>query len=389
MDYAEIEKLIKQHGGRYVFSENDKAKLIFLDAEKYANFLPKNTNAESGKILVTGGAGYIGSHAVADLLGDGYDVIVFDNLSTGASISAQCPIVVGDLLDEHLLDKVFDQYNITAVVHFAGSIIVEESVFNPRKYYSNNIAGSINLLNAMVKHGVKKIVYSSTAAVYGSPRYIPIDEAHPTQPTNPYGESKLAVEKALAWYNQAYDLSAVIFRYFNASGGSPEIDLGESHPVETHLIPRILSVANRESDVVRIFGTDYPTLDGTAMRDYIHVKDVARAHTLALDKLTNDSGIFIYNVGTGHGYTVAQIVDMVMEVTGKMVPIERTDRRPGDPPILVADNKKIRSELVFEPRHSDLETIITSAWDWHKKKSRTPEILIQKETTAKTEERAE
>ncbi|HYE22825.1 MAG TPA: UDP-glucose 4-epimerase GalE [Verrucomicrobiae bacterium] len=373
-NFSDLENLLKQNDGRYLVFEGGKPKMVILEPEKYNKIMGRQNN-ESNKILVTGGAGYIGSHAVADLLDDGYEVIVLDNLSTGYITSAPTPLIIGDLLDSKLLDKIFEQYNISAVVHFAGSIIVEESILNPQKYFDNNLNGSINLVNAMIRHGVKKIVYSSSAAVYGSPRYVPIDEDHPCQPLNPYGDSKLMFERVLNWYMQAHDLSSVIFRYFNAAGGSPELGLGESHPVETHLIPRILAVANKEEELVRIYGYDYPTIDGTAVRDYIHVKDLARAHTLALEKLSQDSGTFIYNVGTGKGYSVAQIIDTVIEVTGKMVPIERSERRPGDPPILIADNKKIKRELKFEPRHSDLETIISTAWEWQKKKTVSKSML--------------
>jgi UDP-glucose 4-epimerase len=365
----EVEELIKQNNGKYLVFEGDKPKLVILDMQVYNSLVAKKDNPGS-YILVTGGAGYIGSHTVHELQSQGQNVVVFDNLSSGYLKNMSCPLVVGDLLDTKALDKVFEDYNIEAVIHFAGSIIVEESVLNPQKYFQNNVVGSLNLLNAMVKHGVKKLVYSSSAAVYGSPRYVPIDENHACQPTNPYGESKLMFERISEWYYSAHDVSSVALRYFNAAGGSPELNLGESHPVETHLIPRVLRVANREDDLLKIFGHDYPTPDGTAVRDYIHVKDLARAHSLALNKLKQDSGHFFYNLGTGHGYSVAQIVDTVMEVTSKMVPIERAERRPGDPPILVADNKKAKAELGFEPKVSDLNTIISSAWEWHKLKQK-------------------
>lgn len=367
IDPNELKDFLNKNNGKFVVLDQGTPKAIILDPEKYPRLLT-NSQDQDAKVLVTGGAGFIGSHAVNDLLDDGFAPVVFDNLSTGSSIPTACPLVVGDLLDPIAINKVFEQFNVTAVIHFAGSIIVEESILNPEKYFLNNVVGSINLLNAMVKHNVKRLVYSSTAAVYGNPRYVPIDESHPCQPTNPYGESKLAVERIIDWYHNAYDLSAVIFRYFNAAGASPEDNSGEAHPIETHLIPRVLKVANKQDDLVKIFGSDYPTSDGTAIRDYIHVKDLAHAHTLALNKLIDEGGMHTYNVGTGQGYSVAQIIDKVVEITGKMVPIEKVQRRPGDPPILVADNKLIKSELGFEAKHSDLITIITSAWEWHKQK---------------------
>jgi UDP-glucose 4-epimerase len=364
----ELERLVKENNGKYLVIEDGKPKMVVLDAEKYRGL--SGQSGSENKILVTGGAGYIGSHTVAHLIQRGFDVVVYDNLSTGYLKSMNCPLVIGDLTDTKALDKVFEDYKISAVIHFAGAIIVEESVLNPQKYFLNNVVGSLNLLNAMVRHGVKNIVYSSSAAVYGSPRYVPIDEDHPCQPTNPYGESKLMFENILKWYQSAHDVSSVGLRYFNAAGGSPELGLGESHPVETHLIPKILRVANKEEDFLKIFGFDYPTPDGTAIRDYVHVKDLAAAHGAAVEKLTSGTGHFVYNLGTGHGYSVAQIVDMVMEVTGKMVTIQKVERRPGDPPILVADNKKAKADLGFELKHSDLNTIISSAWEWHKAKSK-------------------
>jgi UDP-glucose 4-epimerase len=362
----EIEKLLRQNGGKYLVFEQGKPKLVILDADRYRQFVVSENETE--KILVTGGAGYIGSHTVTDLMEHGHEVIVLDNLSTGYLKSLPCPLIVGDLLDSDLMDKIFEQHRIKAVIHFAGSIIVEESVLNPQKYFNNNVLGSLNLLNAMVKHGVLKIVYSSSAAVYGNPDQVPISEEHPLKPLNPYGESKLMFEKILRWYHQAHGVSSVAYRYFNASGAWPEKHLGEAHAVETHLIPRILRVANKQDEMLKVFGSDYPTPDGTAVRDYIHVKDLARVHALALEKLEKEEGSFVYNVGTGRGYSVAQVVDMVMEVTGKMVAIESMERRPGDPAILVADAGKIKKELSFNPKHSDIQTIITDAWNWHIKR---------------------
>lgn len=362
---GELETLLRQNNGKYLVFEGDQPKMVLLDPNEYQKFVSSAVPGE--KILVTGGAGYIGSHTVRRLQELGNEVIVLDNLSAGHMESVNCPLIVGDLMDSGLLDKIFDQNRISAVVHFAGSIEVEESVRNPEKYFRNNVVGSLNLLNCMVKHSVNSIVYSSSAAVYGSPKETPISEDQTCSPTNPYGESKRVFEKILNWYHQAHGISAVIFRYFNAAGGWPEENLGENHPNETHLIPRILRVANKQEESLKVFGDDYPTADGTAVRDYIHVRDLAEAHALAISKLIKERGLFTYNVGTGHGYSVSEIVNMVMDVTGKMVTIQKSPRRAGDPPALVADNAKITKELGFSPKYSDLKTIISSAWEWHQK----------------------
>ncbi|MGE5298115.1 MAG: UDP-glucose 4-epimerase GalE [Acidobacteriaceae bacterium] len=360
---SDVEQLMKQNGGKYLLFEHGRPKMVVLDPGKYKQFLVTDPGKE--KILVTGGAGYIGSHTVFELIERGHDVVVLDNLSSGYLRNVPCPLIVGDVADPLVLDHLFEEHKISAVIHFAGSIIVEESVLNPEKYFDNNLLASINLIKAMIRHGVKKIVYSSSAAVYGDPKYVPIDENHDCHPVNPYGETKLMFEKVLKWQEQAVGLSSVIFRYFNAAGACPEKNLGEAHPVETHLIPRLLKVANREEESVKVFGTDYPTLDGTAVRDFIHVKDLAAAHALAVDKLEAESGCFTYNLGTGVGHTVSQVVDAAMEATNKMIPIVTAQRRPGDPPILVADPKKARAELGFEPKYSTLAEIIKDAWAWH------------------------
>ena len=323
--------------------------------------------ADSKKILVTGGAGYIGSHTVKLLQDQGYDVIVFDNLSTGHAKAVNCPLIVGDLADKNLLNKVFSEYEIDAVVHFAASLIVEESMILPGKYFENNVVNGINLVNAMTAHGVRKLIFSSSCVVYGEPQYNPIDEGHPKLPINPYGETKLMFEKILKWYTQANNLSSVSLRYFNAAGASLDASLGEDKEHVTHLIPQVLRVAARQQDVVKIFGNDYATVDGTCIRDYIHVLDLAEAHVLALKKLENDTGVFAYNVGTGHGQSVAQVITAAMEVTGKMIPIEYAPRRPGDAASVEADANKIKTELGFEPKFSDIQTIIKTAWAWHQK----------------------
>ncbi len=331
-------------------------------------------------ILVTGGAGYIGSHTVKLLLEEGYRVLVLDNLSTGHASSVSCQLIVGDLGDRSLLNKIFTEYEIDAVIHFAGSLIVEESMLLPAKYFENNVINGLNLLNTMNEGGVKRLIFSSTAAVYGEPHTSVIDESHPKLPINPYGETKLMFEKILKWYGQAYDLSSVCLRYFNAAGAHPDGTLGEDKKNVTHLVPRVLRVAARQQDVVSIYGNDYQTLDGTCVRDYIHVCDLAQAHLLALKKLEQDAGCFAYNVGTGQGSSVAEVVNTAMEVTKKMIPIEYAPRRPGDPAALVADPSKIKSELGFQPKYSDLSTIIATAWDWHQKliekqKLKTPSLF--------------
>ena len=329
--------------------------------------------ATNGKILVTGGAGYIGSQTVKLLQSLGKNVIVLDNLSTGHANRVSCPLIVGDLADKKLLDKIFHEYEIDAVIHFAGSIIVEESVLFPDKYYENNVANGLNLLDAMAHSGVHKMIFSSSAAVYGEPIYVPVDEDHPKKPLNPYGETKWVFEKILKWYGEAFGLSSVSLRYFNASGASLDASLGEDAPVVTHLISRVLRVAAKQEEVLKIFGKDYPTPDGTCLRDYIHVEDLAVAHNLALQKLETETGVFNYNVGTGKGRSVAEVVNSCVELTRRMIPIEYAQRWPGDPAVLVADATKIRTELGFEAKYSDLETIIKTAWAWHQK------LLTQKQ----------
>src|SRR3989338_8673838 len=318
-------------------------------------------------ILVTGGAGFIGSHTVKLLLEQGYGVLVLDNLSSGHASAVKSQLIVGDLADKGLLGKIFSEYEIHAVIHFAGSLIVEESVLMPGKYFENNVSNGLNLLNAMTAAGVRKMIFSSTAAVYGEPLQATIDENHPKLPINPYGETKLMFEKILKWYAQAHDLSSVSLRYFNASGAHPDGSLGEDKKIITILIHRVLRVANRQQEVLQIYGNDYPTFDGNCVRDFVHVCDLAQAHILALNKLESEQGNFVYNVATGVGHTVAEVVNAAMEITKKMIPIEYAPRRSGDPAALVADPAKIKTELGFEPQYSDLNTIISTSWAWHKK----------------------
>ena len=326
----------------------------------------KNTGGREA-ILVTGGMGYIGSHTVRELMARGKDVVVLDNLSGGHKAPLEVKLVEGDLSDPIILDKVFSESNITAVVHFAGSIRVDESVREPEKYFRNNVVTSMNLANAMLAHGVKNIVYSSSAAVYGNPAKIPIKEEDEKVPTNPYGETKLMVEKIFGNYHVQHGLNSVALRYFNAAGASLDAMLGENHAVETHIIPKILDVVLRKESAFKVFGNDYPTRDGTAVRDYVHVLDLAAVHILALEKLSQTPGLYAYNVGTGKGYSIMQVIQEVLEVTRRMVICEPQPRREGDPAILVADSTKLKNELGYELKYSDLKTIITTAWEWHKK----------------------
>lgn len=326
-----------------------------------------NNIEQNRNILVTGGAGYIGSHTVKKLMVEGKNVIVFDNLSTGHANFVTCPLIVGDLSDQTLLNKVFAEYPIDAVIHFASSLIVEESMVKPELYFRNNIVNGINLLDAMLMHNVKKIIFSSSAAVYGEPVYQPINEEHPKVPINAYGETKLMFEKILKWYWIAHKFSSVSLRYFNAAGASLDAGMGEDKPTMTHLIPQVLRVAAKKQESLKVFGTDYPTFDGTCIRDYIHVLDLAQAHVLALQKLEKDSGLFAYNVGTGTGRSISEVINESVEISGKMIPIDNHQRRPGDPASLVADATKIQSELGFKAEYSDLKTIISTSWAWYKK----------------------
>lgn len=318
-------------------------------------------------ILVTGGAGYIGSHTLLYLKDQGEEVIVLDSLQKGHEEALLgTTFYNGYLSDEKLLDQIFTENSIDAVIHFAADSLVGESVEKPLQYYENNVIGTHFLLKKMVEHGVLKIVFSSTAATYGEPESIPIKEDDQTLPTNPYGETKLAIEKMLKWSDQAYGMKSVALRYFNAAGADPEGRIGEDHDPETHLIPIVLQVALGQRDSVKMFGDDYPTEDGTCVRDYIHVMDLAQAHYLAVKRLreTGDSGVF--NLGNGTGFSVKQVVDACQRVTGHDIPAEVAPRRAGDPAVLVASFDKARADLGWEPQYGDLETIIRHAWNWHR-----------------------
>jgi len=321
---------------------------------------------ENGKILVVGGAGYIGSHMVKDLLDAGHDVITLDDLSTGhRDLLPGGTFVKGDLGDKDILNQLFSTHNISAVMHFAAFSLVGESVENPLKYYRNNLAATTVLLSEMVRHRVKRFIFSSTAAVYGEPLEIPITENHPSNPTNPYGATKIAVERMLHDCDSSYGLKYISLRYFNASGADESGTIGERHTQETHLIPLILKVATGEREDVRILGTDYPTPDGTCIRDYIHVSDLTRAHLLALQELLSGGESAVYNLGNNQGYSVREVVELAKKVTGKKIPVIEADRRPGDPAILIASSEKIKASLGWKPKFENLETIIKTAWVWH------------------------
>lgn len=313
-------------------------------------------------VLVTGGAGYIGSIVVERLIEEGHRALIYDNLSKGhrKAVAPEATFVEGDLSDREKLVMAFDRHKIEAVIHMAASSLVGESVQNPHLYFTNNIVSGITLLDAMLTVGVKRLVFSSTAAVYGSPDMMPITEETPLDPTNPYGESKLAFERMLRWYDEAYQMPYVSLRYFNAAGASERF--GEDHHPETHLIPNVLRAAAGKVAQVDIFGEDYDTPDGTCVRDYIHVIDLADAHILALHAM--DKGSEIFNLGYGSGYSVAEVVEMARQVTGKWISTEAAERRAGDPPVLIASPNKIIRDLGWNPRHSELDRIIESAWRW-------------------------
>ena len=318
-------------------------------------------------ILVLGGAGYIGSHTVYELIDAGRDVVVVDNLLTGfrQAVHPKARFYQADIRDRAAMDKVFEAEDIEGVVHFAASSQVGESMTDPLKYYDNNLYGTTVLLQSMVAHGVKKIVFSSTAATYGEPESVPILESDKTQPTNCYGETKLAMEHMMSWVSRAHGLKYVALRYFNACGAHISGAIGEAHDPETHLVPIILQVPNGKRDHVSIFGDDYPTKDGTCVRDYIHVSDLAQAHVLALDYLLKGGGNNVFNLGNGVGFTVKEVIDTARAVTGHPIPAQVSPRRAGDPAQLIASSAKAVEVLGWKPRYNDLSTIISTAWKWH------------------------
>lgn len=323
-------------------------------------------------ILVTGGAGYIGSHAVLTLKQAGYDVVILDNLVYGhrdlVESVLQVELIEGDMNDRDLLDRLFASHPIAGVMHFAAYAYVGESVSDPAKYYRNNVIGTVTLLEAMLAANVKQLVFSSTCATYGVPKSVPIPEDHPQSPINPYGATKLMVERILADFDTAYGLKSVCFRYFNAAGADPAGQLGEDHQPETHLIPLVLQTALGLRESVAVFGTDYPTPDGTCIRDYIHVTDLATAHVLGLEYLLQGGSSEKFNLGNGSGFSVKEVIETARRVTGRDIPAVERDRRPGDPPALIGSSEKARSILGWQPQYSDLEQIITHAWNWHQKR---------------------
>lgn len=329
-------------------------------------------SSEKPIVLVTGGAGYIGSHAVLALQKAGYEVVVFDNLVYGhrdiVESVLKVELIEGDTNDRELLDRLFASRPFSAVMHFAAYAYVGESVTQPGKYYRNNVTGTLTLLEAMVAADIKRFVFSSTCATYGVPKIVPIPEDHPQAPINPYGATKLMVERMLSDFDPAYDFKSVAFRYFNAAGADPEGRLGEDHQPETHLIPLVLMAALGKRDSISIFGTDYPTPDGTCIRDYIHVTDLAEAHVLGLDYLLKGGDSQQFNLGNGNGFSVREVIDMGRKVTGRSIEAIECDRRPGDPPALVGSAEKARSVLGWNPQYADLEKILTHAWAWHQKR---------------------
>lgn len=317
------------------------------------------------KILVVGGAGYIGSHMVKLLSRYGYTVITLDNLATGFRDAVKYgEFVEGDIANTELLDHLFAGNEFEAVMHFASYIEVAESVKKPTKYYTNNFSNTLNLLDAMVRHEVGHFIFSSTAAIFGEPHYVPIDENHPKVPINPYGKSKLMVEQALEDYEKAYGLQSVCLRYFNAAGADPDGELGERHIPETHLIPLILQAASGRRDSISIYGHDYDTPDGTCVRDYIHINDLCKAHLLALERLQKGSVSLRYNLGNGAGFSVAEVIEVVRRVTGKAFKVIQSEPRDGDPAQLVADSSRANSDLGWKPEYTELEDIISHAWKW-------------------------
>ena len=320
------------------------------------------------KILVLGGAGYIGSHTVSELVDAGEDVVIADSLETGhiEAVNPKAKFYQGDIRDKKFIDSVFDNEKIDAVIHFAANSLVGESMTNPLKYYDNNLYSTKVLLQSMVEHDVKKIVFSSTAATYGEPESIPILESDRTEPTNPYGETKLSMEKMMKWTDVAHGVHYVALRYFNACGAHVSGEIGEAHNPETHLIPLILQVPNGQRESISIFGDDYDTKDGTCVRDYIHVTDLAQAHILAVKYLMDGGKSDVFNLGNGVGFTVKEVIETARKVTGHPIPAVVSPRRGGDPAKLIASSEKAKSILGWKPEHAELEEIIATAWKWHK-----------------------
>lgn len=323
------------------------------------------------RVLVTGGTGYVGSHTAKALARSGYDPVVFDNFSAGHRWAARWgKLVEGDLGDTALLRQALADGKVEGVLHFAASTAVGESMAHPQKYFQNNVVNTLRLLDAMLECGVKNIVFSSSAAVYGNPETTPIPEDHPTRPTSPYGESKLIMEKAIQWYGEAYGLRWTALRYFNAAGADPEGELGEEHDPETHLIPLVIQAALGRRPHVEVYGTDYPTPDGTAIRDYIDVSDLAEAHVLALGRLMRGEKSVALNLGTELGHSVREVIAAVERVSKRQATSRNAPRRPGDPPILVADSARAAQVLGWRPEQRELDGIVESAWKWAVQRAR-------------------
>jgi UDP-glucose 4-epimerase len=320
------------------------------------------------KILVTGGAGYIGSHAVKLLRQQGHSVLVLDNLVYGhPECTLGAETIVGDIGDEKLLEEIFSKYPVEAVMHFSAYCYVGESITDPAKYYQNNVVATLTLLKSMVKSGIKNFIFSSTCATYGNPLQIPIPEDHSQNPINPYGATKLMVERILQDFDRAYNLKSIVFRYFNAAGADPEAEIGEWHEPETHLIPLVLDAAIGHRDSIQIFGIDYPTPDGTGIRDYIHVNDLADAHIRGLNFLQTHQKSEAFNLGNGLGFSVKEVIQTAEKVTGRKVKVIEAERRPGDPPTLVGSSAKAARLLDWKPRFPGIEIISETAWRWHQK----------------------
>ena len=328
------------------------------------------TRSGSNTVLVTGGAGYIGSHTCKVLAKQGYLPVVFDNLSYGHEWAAKWgPLEHGDILDRSALDRAIEKHRPTACLHFAAFAYVGESVTDPGKYYRNNVVGSLTLLEALRDHGIDQFVFSSTCATYGVPQKLPIDETLPQAPINPYGATKLMVERIMADFHVAHGLRSVALRYFNAAGADADTEIGEDHNPETHLVPLVLDAASGDRDAITVFGTDYDTPDGTCIRDYIHVTDLAMAHVLALKALERGLEHRAFNLGNGQGYSVREVIASVERVTGRPVPVKFGDRRPGDPARLISDSARAGDELHWSPQITDLDTIIATAWAWHQRRA--------------------
>ena len=317
-------------------------------------------------ILVTGGAGYIGSHAVKVLLQKGYDVVVVDNLETGhkEAVDSKAKLYIGDIADDKLMDKVFKENDIVGVIHFAAYSLVGESMTNPHKYYENNVSKTNHMLESMVRNNVKNLVFSSTAATYGEPERVPILETDKQVPTNVYGQTKLSMEQMIAWYGKIHGLKHVALRYFNVAGAMEDGSIGEAHNPETHLIPIILQVANNKREKLNVFGDDYPTKDGTCIRDYIHVLDLCDAHVLALEYLINGNPSDVFNLGSGEGFSVLEMVNAARKVTTHPIPLQIAARRAGDPAVLIASSSKAKKVLKWNPVREDIEVMIKDAWTW-------------------------